>query len=1178
MKAINHFSAAALVALLAGTSITSVSAQPAWPDARPEAKAGTRWWWMGSAVDDASLRWNIENYAQTGIGTVEITPIYGVVGNEKNELSYLSGSWMKALQTTQQAADAHGVSVDMNGGTGWPFGGPTVKVAEAAGKLVTKTELLTADGTTALTMNVAAPEANATLNKVMAYSQGDDGAVVDVTAHVSGNSLQWTAPAGQWRLIAVFNGHTNQQVKRAAPGGEGLVLDHYDSTAVANYLKRFDQAFATAAAPGAGGQELRWPQSFFNDSYEVYGADWTPKMFDEFLKYRGYRLEDHLQELLGLKKDTDNQVLADYRQTLADMLLNNFTRQWTAWAHSHGVTTRNQGHGSPGNLLDFYAAVDIPEIESFGISDFKIKGLRTDPGFVSRNLSDFSPLKYASSAAHVTGKTFTSSETFTWLTEHFRTSLSQMKPDLDLMFVAGVNHVFFHGTTYTPQNAAWPGWKFYASIDMSPTNSIWHDAPAFMQYIERCQSFLQMGQPDNDLLVYAPFRNAMHKNTGTWANRLLLFDINTLQDKMPEVKQCVAAIEQAGLDCDYVSDALLLSTSYVDGMLQTVGGTRYKALVVPTDKFMPEEVKTHLAALAAQGARIVYGYDAASLAATGATPEAMRTDLGLRVIRRANATGHHYFIVNLSDRDVEGFVSLAVDHQGAVYFNPLNGQTTDALQRDGQVLVSLRSGESVILQTYATAVSSGTVQQQVVEVAPRPIGTQWTLSFTADSYPADRLQTSYALTELTGWQTLDDATACAMGTGVYETTFMVDGRMLNTATAGFRLNLGDVRESARVTLNDVSLGCLWSAPFVVDVPAGVVREGENTLRIEVTNLPANRIRQMDIDGQQWRIFKDVNILDVKDGSASVNNVTSFASWQLVPSGLCSPVMLVPLKLSDEVVTLQQTTFETTADGLSYPVYRLSTPSGSPVSHLEAVDDAGQPYSDYSMTTDEQGNSYICLHRAVSGYVQLNVTDEDGRTCQAYVNARGAYRQTMFIDFTTAEPTCGWNKTADALIEGFSATGLLTRYAAKKQKAVMTELFDGLTFTAALTNFYYFYPDYGMTMRRAAELTFAAPQDAVAMLSYLVGQANDGVYVAADSLCTFAVSSGEGIRLDMYPSTDYYIYRQLALYEPVGQDELSITPLVSTRRESSVYYTLQGLRTREPQRGLYIHNGRKVVKK
>ncbi|MBF4212310.1 glycosyl hydrolase family 2, partial [Pseudomonas donghuensis] len=88
-----------------------------------------------------------------------------------------------------------------------------------------------------------------------------------------------------------------------------------------------------------------------------------------------------------------------------------------------GALVRNQAHGSPANLLDLYATVDIPEIEGFGLSDFGIKGLRRDPDFTRPNFSDISMLKYASSAAHVMGKPFTSSETFTWLTEHFRTSL-----------------------------------------------------------------------------------------------------------------------------------------------------------------------------------------------------------------------------------------------------------------------------------------------------------------------------------------------------------------------------------------------------------------------------------------------------------------------------------------------------------------------------------------------------------------------------------------------------------------------------------------------------------------------------------------------------------------------------------------------------------------------------------
>ena len=263
---------------------------------------------------------------------------------------------------------------------------------------------------------------------------------------------------------------------------------------------------------------------FFNDSYEVYGADWTDDLFEQFARRRGYKLEHFLPDFLSKDRtETTRRIISDYRETLAELLQENFTRQWTDWAHKHGSRTRNQAHGSPGNLIDLYATVDVPECEGFGLSDFGIRGLRKD-SLTRPNDSDLSMLKYASSAAHIAGKPFTTSETFTWLTEHFRTSLSQCKPDMDLMFISGVNHMYFHGTTYSPAEAAWPGWKFYASIDMSPTNNIWRDAPAFFDYITRCQSFLQMGQPDNDFLVYLPAYDMWDELDG----RLLLFDIHKM--------------------------------------------------------------------------------------------------------------------------------------------------------------------------------------------------------------------------------------------------------------------------------------------------------------------------------------------------------------------------------------------------------------------------------------------------------------------------------------------------------------------------------------------------------------------------------------------------------------------------------------------------------------------------
>ena len=66
----------AMAAMTTGQLAAQVT--PQWPEVTRETRPGSRWWWMGSAVDDANLKWNIQEYANTGIGTLEITPIYGV--------------------------------------------------------------------------------------------------------------------------------------------------------------------------------------------------------------------------------------------------------------------------------------------------------------------------------------------------------------------------------------------------------------------------------------------------------------------------------------------------------------------------------------------------------------------------------------------------------------------------------------------------------------------------------------------------------------------------------------------------------------------------------------------------------------------------------------------------------------------------------------------------------------------------------------------------------------------------------------------------------------------------------------------------------------------------------------------------------------------------------------------
>ena len=537
-------------------------------------------------------------------------------------------------------------------------------------------------------------------------------------------------------------------------------------------------------------------------------------------------------------------------------------------------------------MIDCYAAVDIPEIEGFGLSNLGIKGLRTDLGKTRKNDSDYSMFKYAPSAAHVCGKPYTSSETFTWLTEHFRTSLSQLKPDLDLMFCAGVNHIFFHGTCYSPKDDVWPGWKFYASIDMSPTNSIWRDAPYFMEYVERCQSFLQWGEPDNDFLVLLPVRDAWKKATG---KLLMQFSIHAMGQLMPEFRQTILDIDKAGFDCDYISERLLLNTTCKDGLLVTQGGTRYKGLIIPGSGEMPENVKQHIEALKSQGAHIMYGIDTQQMA-QAAKPEPMKTQLGLKAIRRKNANGYHYFIVNLTPNDINARVPLAVDFKGARWFNPLNGDVSLVDFANGNVAINLRSGESMILQVYDEPMGGPipTPVSTCLHQAPPPVYPReqinltgpWTLSFIDEAPRVDR---SFALDTLQTWEKLDEQTRITMGTGVYTTTVKLNKK--DAPSWKWLIDLGDVRESARVYINGQFIGCAWSVPFILDTK-GALKVGENEVRIEVTNLPANRIADLDRRGVQWRKMEEINVVDIN------YKKTLYDQWELMPGGLNSEVKLI----------------------------------------------------------------------------------------------------------------------------------------------------------------------------------------------------------------------------------------------------------------------------------------------
>lgn len=875
-----------------------------WPQVTQESKPWTRWWWMGNAVDKASITWQLEAFAKAGLGGVEITPIYGTKGYEKKFLDYLSPQWLTMLDHTLAEAERLGLGVDMTMGTGWPYGGPQVEPEYAASKLHLQKYPLHAGETMAAVIGIDDPKQKglATLTEVVCVSNA--GKIKDISSSVQNKNITYTADEA-CTIYALFCSKTRQQVKRAAPGGAGYTLDHFSQEAFADYAQPYSEALAPFK------NRLH---TIFNDSYEVYHADFSPAFLETFEHKRGYRLQDYIV-LLDQKPDTEEyrRLVCDYRQTMADMLHDNFAQQWTQWANENTFTTRYQAHGSPGNIIDLYACADIPECEVFGSPRYDIPGYRRDTNNVRQGDSNKMMLKFCSSAAHLQGHEMVSSETFTWLREHFKTALSHCKPVVDDLFLSGINHIFLHGSTYTAKEEQWPGWKFYASVNFNESNTIWKNAPVLFDYIAQCQAILQQAQTDNEVLLYWPIHDAY---TTTKPERLLhQFGIHSIEEWLEPTSFYHAAIEldSKGIGFDYLSDLFLQQYDYVNGEISLTEQANYNTIIVPDMDVIPLASLRKLLALHHAGANIVFLGAPESvpglhqykqreatlqeLVANNSTLFYDKTPLksrlnaieiygeqavekGLKLIRKRLDGDIVYFVANHSSLAIDGFVPFNMAADAVVLMNPMTHKSGLATIKKGDkqtfVKLEMQAGESL----FVRATSAKTKAQKWTYLSDQEtrftLENDWQLSFIEG---APSLAQQATLTRLHSWTELGKAYQDFSGTAEYNTHFTLK----KEEGKAYILHLGDVRESARIILNGKEVSTLIAHPFRVDITEAMI-SGENQLKIQVTNLSANRLRALEQKGDyEWKKFYEINMVNIHYQKFDA------ASWPVQASGLLEPV-------------------------------------------------------------------------------------------------------------------------------------------------------------------------------------------------------------------------------------------------------------------------------------------------
>jgi hypothetical protein len=903
---------------LISVSLQKVNAQSAlWPTINKEMKPWTRWWWMGNAVDEKNLSALLKTYQQAGLGGVEIAPIYGAKGYEDQYLQHLSAPWMDKLRYTVQQAEDLNMGVDLTNGTGWPFGGPQVDKEHAATKLIVQHYQVSKKPFIEKIKSPDEKQPDAPLLSLTAY--GKDGKVLLITDRVDDEGkLHWEPGDENWDIYATFLAKTKQKVKRAAPGGDGFTLDHFSASALDQYLKPYDQAFGT---------QTLGVRAFYNDSYEVYGADWTPSLFDIFKQKRGYDLRLYIREFLSNDR-TDHvaRIKSDYRETLADMLLENFTKPWTAWAHKHHGITKNQAHGSPGNLLDLYAAVDIPEAETFGSSYFPIPGLRRDSADIRNVDPDPIMLKFASSAAHVSGKNLVSSETFTWLTEHFKTSWAQCKPEVEQAFLAGINHVFYHGTTYSPQEVKWPGWLFYASVNFVPANSLWPHLSGLNSYITNVQSILQNGNADNELLIYWPVYDAWNNPDGR-DMPLKVHDIDKWLHPTPFYKNAVK-LEKEGYSFDFISDHLLQNIHYDRGEWKSGNHVfSYKVLLVPKTEKMPVTTLKELIRLAQEGGTVVFqslptdvpGFhelegrrkefscllsevkDMAanksikkgkiiirdnfleSLQAENCLGEPL-VDEGLKFIRRKSGSDSYYYIVNHTAKAVDKYIELLTPARDYYVMDPLSREVGIAETKQENekyyVRVQLNPGESWLIKATQQQEAKRSLWTYLDRPSKNiPLRGTWEVSFKEGG---PQLPKTHTISTLQPWTSFADSAARSFaGSAIYKLSI----NLPEIKAKEVLLQLDQVYESAKVKINGREAGIIWSIPYRLRVK-DLLKKGNNVIEIEVANLMANRIKDMDTKGLTWRAYHEINFVNI--------NYQPFdaANWKVAPAGLAGEATLI----------------------------------------------------------------------------------------------------------------------------------------------------------------------------------------------------------------------------------------------------------------------------------------------
>jgi hypothetical protein len=287
------------------------------------------------------------------------------------------------------------------------------------------------------------------------------------------------------------------------------------------------------------------------------------------------------------------------------------------------------------------------------------------------------------------------------------------------------------------------------------------------------------------------------------------------------------------------------------------------------------------------------------------------SDVPLRYAHRRDGEAEIYFVANPKDQTVEANATFRVGGKQPELWDGITGEIRVLSQfapKDGLTSIPLRfephQSFFLVFRRPAGKAVSPAGQNFSTLAEGSVLSGPWEVSFDPKWGGPDKI----TMKNLDDWSRRPETgIKYYSGTAVYRKTFDLPesaAALSKASSNGPRvwLDLGIVKNIARVRLNGHDLGVVWCDPWRVDVTAALKPKG-NALEVQVANLWPNRLIGDEQEPADAEYGKDGNLIRwpqwlTKGEPRPSHRRLSFTTWKhftkdspLFPSGLLGPVTL-----------------------------------------------------------------------------------------------------------------------------------------------------------------------------------------------------------------------------------------------------------------------------------------------